>query len=109
MKKGKTKINSWDRMVSKVKGQFLPGDYAIQTFRKLQNRKQKEMDVMTYTKKFHKLSIIVGHVEDEVEKIARYINGLKFNIQDQLSLSTPRTVEECFQLVVREEEKLKRR
>lgn len=40
-------------MVAKVKGQFLPVDYAIQNFRKLQNLRQKELDVMTYTKEFH--------------------------------------------------------
>lgn len=109
MKKGKSKINSWDKMVAKIKSQFLPSDYTIQTFRRLQNLKQKEMDVMAYTEEFHKLSIRAGHVEDEVEKVARYINVFRFNIQDELSPTTIRTVEECFQLEVRVEEKLKRR
>lgn len=63
-----------------MKSQFLPNDHAIQTFRKLKNLKQKEMDVMAYTEDFHKMSLREIHVEDEVEKIEIYINGLRFNI-----------------------------
>lgn len=67
------------------------------------------MDVMTYTEEFHKLILGAGHHEDEVEKIERYINGLRHSIQDKLSLTTPRSVEECFQLAKRVEEKVERR
>lgn len=101
VKKSKAKISSRDRMVSKIKIQFLLGDHAIQNFRNLQNLKQKQMDVMPYTKEFHKLSIRTGHVENETKKIARYMNGLRFNIQNELSLATRRMVEECFQLATR--------
>lgn len=47
-KKGKAKIISWDRMVAKLKGKFLPSDYVIQLKRRLQNLKQKDMDVKSY-------------------------------------------------------------
>ncbi|XP_059068990.1 uncharacterized protein LOC131859364 [Cryptomeria japonica] len=109
MRRGKLKINNWDKMVAKVKAQFLLGDYEVQNFKRLQNLKQKEMDVMTYIEEFHKLSLRVGHHEDEVEKIARYVNGLRHSIQDELSLTTPRSAEECFQLATRAKEKIKRR
>lgn len=62
---------------------------------------------MAYTDEFHKLSIRAGHTEDEVEKVARYLNGLRYNIQDEISLNTPRTVEECFQMAMTAEEKIK--
>ena len=70
------KISDWDRMKTMVRSQFLPSDLAIQIKIKRNNLKQKDMDVMTYTKQFHTLSIR-GGVEDEDEKVARYINGLK--------------------------------
>jgi hypothetical protein len=35
--KGKQKINNWDRMVAKLKAKFIPRDYQIKMFRKLQN------------------------------------------------------------------------
>jgi len=107
LRKGKEKISSWDWMVSKVKSQFLPKDYAIQTFKRLHNLKQKDMDVIAYTEEFHKLTMRTGYNKDEVEIIARYINGLRLNIQEEISLATPRILEECFQLVVRVEEKIK--
>jgi hypothetical protein len=35
--KGKKKIKSWDRMVAKLKEKFIPKDYQINLFRRLQN------------------------------------------------------------------------
>jgi len=67
------------------------------------------MDVKAYTKEFYKLSIGLGHMEDEVDKVARYLNGLKYSLQDELSLASPRTLEECYQLAMKVEEKLKMR
>jgi hypothetical protein len=39
--KGKQRIKSWDRMVAKLKAKFIPKDYQINLFRKLQNLRQK--------------------------------------------------------------------
>jgi hypothetical protein len=38
-RKGKHKIKKWDRMVTKLKEKFIPKDYQINLFRKLQNLK----------------------------------------------------------------------
>lgn len=105
-KKGKQKIISWDRMVEKLKGKFLPNDYAIQLYRKLQNLKQKGMDVTTYTEEFYKLSIKSDHMKEDVDKVPRYLNGLRYNLQDGLSLTSPRMVEECYQLALKAKAKL---
>ncbi|XP_059068481.1 uncharacterized protein LOC131858990 [Cryptomeria japonica] len=104
VERGMTKITTWNRMKAMMKDQFLPSDYAIQTKRLRQNLKQKDMDVMTYTKKFHKLSIR-GGLEDEDEKVSRYLNGLGYTLQDEIGLSIPKTLGECFQLAIRVEEK----
>jgi Icc-related predicted phosphoesterase len=39
--KEKQRIKSWDKMVSKLKAKFIPKDYQINFFRKLQNLRQK--------------------------------------------------------------------
>ena len=44
-----------------------------------------------------------------VENIAWYIGGVRFNIPDELSLSTPRSFDESYQLALKDEEKIKRR
>jgi len=87
----------------------LPKDYEVQMFKKRQGLSQKEMDVKSYTEEFYTLSIRSGQNETEVQKVARYISGLRFNMQDELVLTNPRSVEDYYQMVVRVEEKLKRR
>ncbi|XP_059065001.1 uncharacterized protein LOC131857030 [Cryptomeria japonica] len=106
--RGLNKITSWERMKEMMKAQFLPSHFAIQTKRMRQNLTQRDMDVMTYTEQFHKLSIR-GGVEDEDEKVARYLNGLRYNLQDEIGLNVPQTLGDCFQLAIRAEEKLKRK
>ena len=91
-----------------VKQKFLQSDLAIQLKMRRNNLEQREMDVMTYTEKLHTLSIR-GGVEDEDEKVARYMSGLRYTIQDEIRLNVPRTLGECFQLAVRTKEKLKRK
>lgn len=41
--------------------------------------------------------------------MARYLNGLKYRIQDEISILASDIVTKCFQLALREEEKLRRK
>jgi hypothetical protein len=66
--KGKQKIKNWDRMVAKLKAKFMPKDYQINLFRKLQNLRQKGMTVKEYTEEFYKLNIRTGQREKDEEK-----------------------------------------
>ena len=43
------------------------------------------MTVKEYTKEFYRLDIRSRHVDDDVDKIVRYINGLRSGIQDEIS------------------------
>jgi hypothetical protein len=56
-RKGKTKIKSWDRMVYKLKDNFIPKDYQLNIFKKLQNLRQKGLSAKVYTEEFYKLNI----------------------------------------------------
>jgi hypothetical protein len=73
--KGKQKIKSWDRMIAKMKAKFIPRDYQITLFRRMQNLRQKLMTVKEYTEEFYRLNIRAGHRESDDEKVARYLNG----------------------------------
>jgi hypothetical protein len=64
------------------------------------------MTVREYTEEFYKLNIRVGHQESDDEKVARYLNGLRYDIQDELSMLTIRTVEDAYQMALKAEEKL---
>jgi hypothetical protein len=106
---GKQKIKSWDRMIAKMKAKFIPRDYQISLFRRMQNLRQKLMTVKEYTEEFYRLNIRAGHRESNDEKVARYLNGLRYEIQDELNLATIRTVEDAYQLALKAEEKLSRK
>ena len=67
------------------------------------------MIVKEYTQELYKLNIRVGHVEDDVEKVARYINGLRYNIQDEISLRNLKTIEDAYQEALKVEEKIQRK
>jgi hypothetical protein len=104
--KGKQKIKSWDRMIAKMKAKFIPRDYQITLFRRMQNLRQKLMTVKEYTEEFYRLNIRAGHRESDDEKVVRYLNGLRYDIQDELSMVTIRTVEDAYQMDLKAEEKL---
>jgi hypothetical protein len=46
------------------------------------------MTVKEYTEEFYRLNIRVGHRESDDEKVARYMNGLRYDIQDEMSMMT---------------------
>jgi hypothetical protein len=96
-------------MVAKLKGKFLPKDYQLALYRQMQNLRQRLLTVREYTEEFYKVNIRVDYSEDSSEKIARYMNGLRLEIQDELSLLSPNTVEEAYQCALKVEEKLNRR
>jgi hypothetical protein len=107
--KGKQKIKSWDRMVAKMKAKFIPMDYQITLFQRMQNLRQKLMSVKEYTEEFYKINIRAGHRESDDEKVARYMNGLRYDIQDEMGMMTIRNVEDAYQIALKAEEKLSRK
>jgi hypothetical protein len=84
--KGKKKIKNWDRMVAKLKAKFIPKEYQINLFIRFQNLRQKILSVKEYTEEFYRLNIRAGHKENEDEKTTRYINGQRYEIQEEISV-----------------------
>jgi hypothetical protein len=69
--KVKQKIKSWDRMIAKMKVKFIPRDYQITLFRRMQNLRQKLVTVKEYTEEFYKLNIRADHRESNDEKVCQ--------------------------------------
>ena len=101
------KITRWKLMVTKLKAKFIPTNYKLELFKKFQNLKQKDMIVKDYTEEFYKLTIWSGHRELSKEKVGQYINGLRFNIHDEVGMLNISLVEDAYQYALREEDKLK--
>jgi hypothetical protein len=64
------------------------------------------MTVKEYTEEFYRLNIRAGHIEEYVEKVSRYINGLIFDIQYEINLLSLRIIEYAYHATFKEEEKL---
>eukprot|EP00253_Pinus_taeda_P025766 PITA_25766 len=105
----KQRIKNWSRMVAKLKGKFLPSNYQQTLFRQMQNLRQRALTVKEYAEEFYKVSIRAGEAQDTDEKVARYMNGLRMDIQDEISLLSPKTLEEAYQIALKAEEKLMRK
>ena len=73
-------------MVAKLKGRFLPKDYQIMLYRQVQNLKKRGMTVKEYTEEFYRLNLRAGYMEDTAEKTARFVNGLRGEILDEISI-----------------------
>ena len=95
-RRGKEKITRWDRMVDKMKKQFIPVDYELDLFKKMQGLKQAGRSVQEYTEDFYQLLIRAGHAEENKEKVARYLSGLRPSIQEELCLVRMTSVEEAY-------------
>jgi len=83
-------------MVVKLRGKFLPKVYQPCLFRQMQNLKQRTMLVREYTEEFYKINIRVGYVDEFVERTSKHINGLRLDIQHEISVLSPRTIEEAY-------------
>ena len=75
----------------------------------MQNLRQRSLIVKEYTEEFYKVSIRDREAQDTDEKVARYMNGLRMDIQDEISMLTPKTVEEAYQIALKAKEKLMRK
>ena len=62
-----------------------------------------------YSKEFYKVNLRERYVEESVEKDIRYVNGLRMDIQEEINMISPRTMEEAYQCTLREKEKIARK
>jgi hypothetical protein len=67
------------------------------------------MSVKEYTKEFYRINIRAGHRENDDEKVSKYMNGLQYDIQDEMSMMTTRNVEDAYQMALKAKENLSRK
>ena len=90
-------------MVNKVKKNFLL-DYQVSFLRKMQNLREKDITLKEYTEEFYIFDIRSRHVDDEIDQVGRYLNGLRSRIQDEISFLKLDSVEEAYQYALKIEE-----
>ena len=99
-RRGKEKITRWDRMVDKLKKQFIHVDYDLNLFKKMQGLKEVGKSVQEYIEEFYRLLIRARHAEANKEKVAHYLSGLRPSIQEELSLVRMTSVETAYRFAL---------
>ena len=96
-------------MLYKIKCQFMPKDYQLTLIRQLQNIRKKGVTFKEYTEEFFKLHIRDVQMQGDIERVVRYINGLRYEIKYDISLLNMNIVEDAYQAASRVQEKLIRK
>ena len=84
-----------------MRAKFLPKDYHLILYRQVHNLKQILLTVREYTEELYKVNLREGYVEESSYKASRYVNGLRMDIQEELKMISPRTMEDMFRCALR--------
>ncbi|KAI0498353.1 hypothetical protein KFK09_021594 [Dendrobium nobile] len=98
---GRNQIRSWSRMKQLLRSQFLPTDYEQILYMRYQHCTQGTRSVSEYTEEFNRLSARNDLNETANQLVARYIGGLKDNIQDQLELNAVWSIPQAVNLAMK--------
>ncbi|GJU74657.1 hypothetical protein Tco_1266062 [Tanacetum coccineum] len=93
-------------MERELRKRFLPPNHDQILFNLLQNCAQGNRSVEVYTAEFHRLSSRNDLSETESQQVTRYINGLRPEIQDRISLVPVYTLDDAYNLAIRAENQL---
>nr|GMD42268.1 transposon Ty3-I Gag-Pol polyprotein [Ipomoea batatas]GMD47024.1 transposon Ty3-I Gag-Pol polyprotein [Ipomoea batatas] len=102
-RQGKMIISSWRKMKKLMMARFLPPDYQQQLFQKYQRCSQDSRSVNDYTEEFYRLGARCNLSETAEQQTARYIAGLRFNIQERMTLSPIWSVDEAYNMAIKAE------
>ncbi|KAG7558942.1 Retrotransposon gag domain [Arabidopsis thaliana x Arabidopsis arenosa] len=96
-RQGKSKIISWDKLRKHMRQNFLPFNYDQVLFQKLQNLRQGNRSVEEHGTEFFLMLNRVELQDSEQQLIARFIGGLRQQIQHTLNLFHPLSLAEAHQ------------
>jgi hypothetical protein len=96
-KRGKEKIRHRENG-GQAEGKIFPCRFLSDLLKKLQDLRQREMSVKDYTEEVYRVSIRSGKSMEIEEVVARYVNGLRYLIQYEISMVGFSFVNEAYQL-----------
>ncbi|KAG7595376.1 Reverse transcriptase domain [Arabidopsis thaliana x Arabidopsis arenosa] len=96
----KSPIQTWDILKKKLRETFLPHNYDMTMFTRLQNLKQGSRTVDEYAEEFYALLTRNDIHDSEIQLVSRFIGGLRTQIQSSLAQFDPTTIGEAHRRAV---------
>lgn len=103
LRKGKSKIVSWEKMKARLHENFIPLNFAQSIFMQFNTLQQGNRNAIDYTEDFYKLMARNSIQELEEQFVARYVNGLKLTIRDEVEMQQLWRINDAYQLGVKVE------
>lgn len=97
---GKSMVVEWDKMKKLMRATFLPYNYQSLMYQRLQNLRQGTKSVNDYADEFYQLIVRNDIMETEEQLTARFVGGLRMQIQDMVNMFDPRSVAEAHQKAI---------
>ncbi|XP_013650417.1 uncharacterized protein LOC106354924 [Brassica napus] len=102
---GKEKIASWDKLKKHMRKTFIPYNFECLLFQKFHNIRQGVHSVEEYANEFYQMLTRVDIQDSEDQLVARFIAGLRPQLQNMLHQFDPGSVSEARQRALLVEQK----
>lgn len=96
-------------MLRLMRERFLPANFEQLLYEQYQKCRQGFKNVADYTEEFHRLGARTNLAETEDYKIARFIDGLRDDIQDQMDIQPFGLLNDAITMATKIEEKLEKK
>nr|XP_027090334.1 uncharacterized protein LOC113711368 [Coffea arabica] len=106
---GEPPITTWTELKRLMKKRFVPSHYHRDLYQKLQTLTQGQRSVEDYYKDMEISMLRADIQEDREATMARFLNGLRVEIADQLELQYYVEIEDMVEKAIKIEQRLKRR
>ena len=96
-RRGKEKISSWDKLKKHMRKTFIPYNFERLLFQKFHNIRQGNRSVEDYSTEFYKMMTQIDIHDSEDQLVARFIAGLRPQLQTMLHQFDPCSISEARQ------------
>lgn len=102
----KAEISTWTALKTKMRKRFVPRTYKQDLYMKLNSLEQNHLSVEQYIKEFERLSLACECKDEDEQKAAKFLIGLKNAIANQVELQHFYSFDEACQLAIKVERQL---
>ncbi|KAG8368442.1 hypothetical protein BUALT_Bualt15G0045900 [Buddleja alternifolia] len=107
-RQGRQPVVTWAMMKQLMRRRFLPLDFEQILYHQYQNCRQGGRSIKDYSNEFLRLNARNNLAETDNQQVARFIGGLRINIQDQLSVHRISNLDEAITLARKIETQINR-